>query len=168
MAVPGWPGQLLLAVLSLSLLSHHCTASPLPPSCKQEPAQQATNNCTYGRTVDSCGSPACLKGPGEMCGGKYGRSVAWSGSTGCGLTAELQLNILMLSCVFKVVCAGTGTALTGWCAPTATGARAAPSAPSSAGTTATASGEGGGSHAADSSITISPRPTTPNNSIAVS
>ena len=76
MAVPGGPGQLLLAVLALSLLSHHCTASPLPPSCKQEPPQQATHNCTYGRTVDSCGSPACLKGPGEMCGGKYGRSVA--------------------------------------------------------------------------------------------
>ena len=33
------------------------------------------DNCTYGTTRNSCGRTVCQKGPGEMCGGRFGRWV---------------------------------------------------------------------------------------------
>ena len=54
-----------------------CVAgNPLPPSCSQHSASGAAvaeADCGYGATRDSCGNTVCLKGPAEMCGGKFGR-----------------------------------------------------------------------------------------------
>ena len=52
-------------------------SSPLPPACSDGrlDVPRAATNCMYGWTVDKCGKRVCLKGPGEMCGGKYGRSA---------------------------------------------------------------------------------------------
>ena len=38
-------------------------------------AQVDPDNCTYGTTRNSCGRTVCQKGPGEMCGGRFGRWV---------------------------------------------------------------------------------------------
>ena len=55
-----------------------------------------------------------------------------------------QWNVSFFPQTLLNVYTGTGSVLTVWCARTATGARAAPSRHSCAGTTGTASGEGGG------------------------
>ena len=50
--------------------------NPLPPACSQHlasPPGGESLNCHYGQTRDTCGNVVCMKGPGEMCGGKYGR-----------------------------------------------------------------------------------------------
>ena len=49
--------------------------NPLPPSCGQHGSgsQAGAQDCPYGRSRDTCGNMVCLKGPGEMCGGKFGR-----------------------------------------------------------------------------------------------
>merc|ERR1712126_240968 len=52
------------------------TGNPLPPACSQHlssPPGGESLNCHYGQTRDTCGNVVCMKGPGEMCGGKYGR-----------------------------------------------------------------------------------------------
>ena len=46
--------------------------NPLPPSCSG-PQPSSQPRCDYSTTKDSCGNTVCLKGPGEMCGGKYSR-----------------------------------------------------------------------------------------------
>jgi len=44
----------------------------LPPNCDSQPVAE-TDSCIYGTTQDLCGRTVCLKGPGEMCGGRFGR-----------------------------------------------------------------------------------------------
>ena len=50
-------------------------SNPLPSGCKHSSQSQhiSEESCTYGTTKDSCGNDQCMKGPGEMCGGKFGR-----------------------------------------------------------------------------------------------
>ena len=63
-----------------TLQEDKCSApgNPLPPACSQHhPSHHGGEplECHYGKTRDTCGNMVCMKGPGEMCGGKYGRSV---------------------------------------------------------------------------------------------
>ena len=64
----------LTAVLFVPLLIlHSINCSPLPQSCIHQTPGPAVEECAYDRTKDHCGNEVCLRGPGEMCGGKYGR-----------------------------------------------------------------------------------------------
>ena len=49
-----------------------CTGSPLFPTCTQPYFDVGDAECKYGITKNNCGQTVCLKGPGEMCGGKFG------------------------------------------------------------------------------------------------
>lgn len=57
------------------LFNSHSPGNPLPPSCGQHGSgsQPGAQDCPYGKSRDTCGNIVCLKGPGEMCGGKFGR-----------------------------------------------------------------------------------------------
>ena len=57
------------------LILHTINSSPLPQSCLHQTAGPAVEECAYDTTKDHCGNEVCLRGPGEMCGGKYGRWV---------------------------------------------------------------------------------------------
>jgi len=46
---------------------------PLPPACRDGRVDVSPASCSYGDTMDKCGKRVCLKGPGEICGGVYGR-----------------------------------------------------------------------------------------------
>ena len=50
-------------------------STPLPTGCNYKTQMHSfdASQCIYGTTRDSCGNEQCLKGPNEMCGGKYGR-----------------------------------------------------------------------------------------------
>ena len=61
-----------LLLLSCVLLTR-VLANPLPSGCKHAASPSLELDCTYGTTKDSCGNDQCMKGPGEMCGGKFGR-----------------------------------------------------------------------------------------------
>eukprot|EP00092_Neocalanus_flemingeri_P000787 GFUD01000838.1.p1 GENE.GFUD01000838.1~~GFUD01000838.1.p1 ORF type:complete len:105 (+),score=22.27 GFUD01000838.1:258-572(+) len=65
--------RMMMVVLTVSLLAGLGAGSPLPPACGQHRSNVTTRECTYGTTMDNCGQTVCLKGPGEMCGGKFGR-----------------------------------------------------------------------------------------------
>ena len=58
-------------VLMVILQSTSC--SPLPQACSQQSQGPTLQDCAYDTTKDQCGNEVCLRGPGEMCGGKYGR-----------------------------------------------------------------------------------------------
>ncbi len=64
-------------VLAVLWLADGGEGSPLPPACadggRADAGGRSAASCLYGWTVDKCGKRVCLKGPGEMCGGKYGR-----------------------------------------------------------------------------------------------
>ena len=69
----------MMSTLLLSfLLLTHTSSSPLPspglaplphPGCA-EYSHQTIPSCTYGLTTNMCGRDVCLKGPGQMCGGR--------------------------------------------------------------------------------------------------
>jgi len=63
----------IMGILASSMIL--VQSNPLPPTCSQIPVNSNPEelDCYYGITSDMCGNKACLKGPGEMCGGKYGR-----------------------------------------------------------------------------------------------
>ena len=60
-------------LLLAGVLLTHVLANPLPSGCKHAASPGLELDCTYGTTKDSCGNDQCMKGPGEMCGGKFGR-----------------------------------------------------------------------------------------------
>ena len=66
--------ELTVFVMMIGLLSI-VHSNPLPSGCKHSSQYHhiSEESCTYGTTKDSCGNDQCLKGPGEMCGGKFGR-----------------------------------------------------------------------------------------------
>ena len=66
--------ELTVFVMMFGLLSI-VHSNPLPSGCKHSSQYHhiSEESCTYGTTKDSCGNDQCLKGPGEMCGGKFGR-----------------------------------------------------------------------------------------------
>jgi len=59
----------------LVLAAWSVEGNPLLPSCGQHGPSPQTGSldCPYGKSRDTCGNLVCLKGPGEMCGGKFGR-----------------------------------------------------------------------------------------------
>ena len=57
-------------VLLVTLQSLAC--SPLPAACSV-PAGPGPEECSYETIKDQCGNEVCPRGPGDMCGGKYGR-----------------------------------------------------------------------------------------------
>lgn len=61
---------LVVFVVVLAALS---MGNPLPPACEDGRVDVNPELCSYGSVVDKCGKRVCSKGPGEMCGGKYGR-----------------------------------------------------------------------------------------------
>ena len=65
--------RLMMMMAAMVLVSLDLAGgTPLPPSCSgPQPSNQP--RCDYSTTKDSCGNTVCLKGPGEMCGGKYSR-----------------------------------------------------------------------------------------------
>ena len=68
-----WLRMTMMVVSLVTLVSLDLSqGNPLPPSCSgpQPPSQP---RCEYSTTKDSCGNTVCLKGPGDMCGGKYSR-----------------------------------------------------------------------------------------------
>ena len=68
-----WVRMMMAMVVVVSLVSLDQTGgNPLPPSCSG-PQPSSQPRCDYSTTKDSCGNTVCLKGPGEMCGGKYSR-----------------------------------------------------------------------------------------------
>jgi len=64
-----------MVVLLLLLSSCWVQSTPLPPACDDGRQDVFPESCSYGWTLDKCGHLVCLKGPGEMCGGKFGRLV---------------------------------------------------------------------------------------------
>ena len=65
--------SVLMVMMMMLVLAGLCSGSPLPPNCTQDQPDASPLDCTYGTTMDNCGKRVCLKGPGEMCGGKFGR-----------------------------------------------------------------------------------------------
>eukprot|EP00090_Calanus_glacialis_P010458 TRINITY_DN18843_c0_g1_i1.p1 TRINITY_DN18843_c0_g1~~TRINITY_DN18843_c0_g1_i1.p1 ORF type:complete len:109 (-),score=14.14 TRINITY_DN18843_c0_g1_i1:40-366(-) len=68
------PSLLFLCISFLPLLSSSPLPSPesdLHPHCEEYSDLRAMD-CTYGITTNHCGQPACLRGPGQICGGSYG------------------------------------------------------------------------------------------------
>ncbi|XP_023340265.1 neuroparsin-A [Eurytemora carolleeae] len=66
--------MMMMVLVLVSLLEFQSTLSspaPLPTLCDRE--VEETGDCHYGTTYDRCGNRVCMKGPGEVCGGKYGR-----------------------------------------------------------------------------------------------
>jgi len=61
-----------LAALLLLLLPA-VLSSALPPNCDAWQPEANPADCDYDTTRDSCGRTVCQKGPGEMCGGRFGR-----------------------------------------------------------------------------------------------
>ena len=67
------PWSLVVVVLVVSQV-WEVGANPLPPSCSGvQPSASSQPACAYSTTKDACGNTVCLKGPGEMCGGKFSR-----------------------------------------------------------------------------------------------
>eukprot|EP00090_Calanus_glacialis_P023354 TRINITY_DN36034_c0_g1_i1.p2 TRINITY_DN36034_c0_g1~~TRINITY_DN36034_c0_g1_i1.p2 ORF type:complete len:106 (-),score=26.78 TRINITY_DN36034_c0_g1_i1:225-542(-) len=66
--------RMMMVVLTVVMvLAGLGAGSPLPPACGQHQPEVSPSDCTYGITTNNCGHTVCLKGPGEMCGGKFGR-----------------------------------------------------------------------------------------------
>merc|ERR1711936_965330 len=74
---------LLLVVLA------QCAPRPVRPC---DPAPALPLSCTYGTAPDSCGRPVCLKGPGGVCGGRYGQ---------CGESLQCSLEGHCEGCSFQ-------------------------------------------------------------------
>ena len=58
---------LLLLTLSALLLTE---ARPRPRHCAPDPAPAPAPACRLGQETDECGNTQCLKGPGQICGGR--------------------------------------------------------------------------------------------------
>ena len=60
-------------VVLLLVMAGLCLGTPLPPACQDGRTNVQPTDCPYHVKVDKCGKQVCAKGPGEMCGGMYGR-----------------------------------------------------------------------------------------------
>jgi len=67
--------SLVMVVFSLAVAVSTVAASPapIPNICDIQAEEPSDGDCYYGQTFDRCGNKVCMKGPGEMCGGKFGR-----------------------------------------------------------------------------------------------
>jgi len=67
--------NILVSLVTIISLISSTTSTPLPTGCNHKSHNSHWNpdNCIYGTTKDACGNDQCTKGPGEMCGGKFGR-----------------------------------------------------------------------------------------------
>merc|ERR1712184_80564 len=63
----------LFLLLIITALVPNVLSSALPPNCDPNQPEVDPGSCTYGTTRNSCGRTVCQKGPGEMCGGRFGR-----------------------------------------------------------------------------------------------
>lgn len=62
-----------LLLVVAALFERMVEGVPLPPACQDGRTDVVAATCNYGSTIDKCGKRVCLKGPGEICGGVYGR-----------------------------------------------------------------------------------------------
>merc|ERR1712012_1117558 len=68
-----WHFFVLLFLIIIGALLPTALSSALPPNCDPNQPEVDAGSCTYGTTRNSCGRTVCQKGPGEMCGGRFGR-----------------------------------------------------------------------------------------------
>ena len=69
--------MIVIFSLMFTFVTVRVDGNPLPsPVSGCRPSLRSVDtaaNCVYGVTRDACNNVVCLKGPSEMCGGKYGR-----------------------------------------------------------------------------------------------